>query len=77
VPVGFPCRGEGVCGRCTVEVIAGVENLAPPRERERALLAHIGAGATMRLACFAEVIGGGPIELRVGGGHYVLPGRAP
>jgi len=68
VPVGYPCRGEGVCGRCTVEIRAGADRLAPPDERELALLAHVRAPPGRRLACLAEVVAPGPIEIRVGGG---------
>lgn len=72
VPVGYPCRGEGVCGKCTVEIRAGAEKLTPPDERELQLLAHVGAPPGRRLACLAEVIAPGPIEIRVGGGNYTI-----
>jgi len=76
VPVGYPCRGEGVCGRCTVQVLAGGDHLAPPGPRERDLLTHVDARPGIRLACLAEILGDGPIELRVGGGTYRLPVRS-
>jgi ferredoxin len=70
VPIGYPCRGIGVCGKCTAEIRSGAEQLAPPDERERELQDHVGARPGFRLACLAEVIGAGPIEIRVGGGVY-------
>ncbi|WP_373047468.1 2Fe-2S iron-sulfur cluster-binding protein [Vulgatibacter sp.] len=69
-PIGYPCRGEGVCGRCTVLITGGATRLAPPGDRERALLAHVGAAPGERLACLAEVAEAGSIDLRVGGGTY-------
>ena len=72
VRIGYPCRGEGVCGRCAVQVTAGAERLAPPGPTELQILSRDGAGPDVRVACMAEVIAPGPIELRVGGGTYCV-----
>lgn len=72
VPIGYPCRGEGVCGRCAVHVLRGAEHLGAAGPQEREILARQAAAADERLACMAEVITPGPIELAVGGGRYRL-----
>lgn len=72
VRIGYPCRGEGVCGRCAVQVTAGAEHLAPPGPTELQILARDGAGDDVRVACMAEVATPGPVEIRVGGGTYRL-----
>ena len=56
-----PCGGQGRCGRCLVEASGGV---APPDERERALLAP---GETRRLACLARMEGDCAVTLPEGG----------
>jgi len=77
VPIGYPCRGEGVCGRCAVRVLHGADRLAPMAASERDILARQGAAPDERLACMAEVVQPGPIEIAVGGGVYRLPWRGP
>ena len=70
VPIGYPCRGEGVCGRCSVRVLQGSQHLSPPDALELQILARQAAAPDERLACMAQVVEPGPIELAVGGGTY-------
>lgn len=76
IRIGYPCRGEGVCGKCAVEILEGADLLLPPSETERALLAREGAGPRTRMSCLAVPGGPGTIVLRVGGGNWriELPG---
>ncbi|HEX9819446.1 MAG TPA: adenylate/guanylate cyclase domain-containing protein [Methylomirabilota bacterium] len=66
VPVGFSileasraagiahasvCGGRGRCSTCRVRVARGLEDLPPPSEAERRVLARVGAAPDVRLAC--------------------------
>src|SRR5690349_3199040 len=59
------CRAAN-CGACQLQVLAGAELLAPPDERERALLAELAAGPEDRLGCqlHAAVQGNGEVIVR-------------
>jgi ferredoxin len=65
--VGHPCRGAGVCGRCTVTVVEGGETLPPPGHRERLLLEREDLGPEYRIACQVTVSPGLRVVLRTGG----------
>jgi ferredoxin len=68
-PVAFSCRSAR-CGTCRVEVLAGLDALAPPDEEERERLAKLEAPPGVRLACRAVVRpGAGPLTLRWIGPH--------
>ena len=71
VRIGYPCRGEGICGRCVVTIIEGAQFLAPPDEEELLIIGD--TSPAERLACMAMRIGSGTIRLRVGGGTYEIP----
>lgn len=51
IPHASVCGGRGRCSTCRVSVAKGLEDLPPPSEAERRVLARIGAPATVRLAC--------------------------
>lgn len=51
VPHAAICGGRGRCSTCRVRVVAGYETLDPPDEMERRVLARVGAGDHIRLAC--------------------------
>ncbi|MBV9637598.1 MAG: (2Fe-2S)-binding protein [Methylobacteriaceae bacterium] len=57
VPHAHVCSGRGRCGTCRVEVGEEPGQLSPPTEIERATLAAVHAGANVRLACQARVLG--------------------
>ena len=54
--VGAGC-GQADCCCDLVRVLDGAENLEPPRAKERATLARIGAAVDQRLACCVRVLG--------------------
>lgn len=70
--VGHPCRGAGICGRCTVRVIEGEEQLPLPDAAERSLLARYGLGSGERISCRVPVHPGLRVVLRVGGAEGVV-----
>lgn len=59
VPHAHVCSGRGRCGTCRVHVDAGAASLSPINDVERATLERLGAGASERLACQAQVLGPG------------------
>lgn len=60
VPVGSACRGEGVCGRCGVQVLEGT--LPPPGPLEEESLRRNRVAPGLRLSCLLHPRG----RLRVG-----------
>ena len=70
VRIGYPCRGEGICGKCDVEVLSGGELLTPPAEAERELLAREACAPAARMSCLAVPCASGTLVIRVGGGTY-------
>lgn len=53
-PIGFSCRGLGVCLACKVRVDGPC---APPTPEEARLLARIEAPGAWRIACLARIAG--------------------
>jgi adenylate cyclase len=51
VPHAAVCGGRGRCSTCRVRIGHGAEHLAAPAPDEARVLARIGAGADVRLAC--------------------------
>jgi 2Fe-2S ferredoxin len=60
-PLGNSCGGVGVCARCRVRVVEGLENLSPPTSIELRFGAPRGFAADERMACQAVVCG--PCEI--------------
>ena len=53
-PIGFSCRGLGVCLACRLRVEGP---MAPPSPAEQALLARIDVPGPWRIACLARIAG--------------------
>ncbi len=51
IPHASICGGRARCSTCRVRVLSGLERLPPPGEREKKVLARVGAGPNVRLAC--------------------------
>lgn len=62
VPHAAVCGGRGRCSTCRVRVLRGLENLPPPSVTESRVLARIGAGGEVRLACQARPTGNLEVE---------------
>lgn len=54
-PLGNACGGVGVCTRCRVRVLTGLENLSPPTSIETRFGRDFGEDE--RMACQAVVLG--------------------
>jgi adenylate cyclase len=51
IPHASVCGGRARCSTCRVRVIAGLDQLPPASDMERAVLKRVGAPANVRLAC--------------------------
>ena len=58
-PIGYACRGQGVCVPCRLEVTGP---MSPITAAEQALLDSLEAPAAWRIACLARVEG--DVEVR-------------
>ncbi|MCB0366499.1 MAG: (2Fe-2S)-binding protein [Bdellovibrionaceae bacterium] len=56
-PVASSCGGEGVCGRCRVQVVSGSENLSAETMVETRRKNELAIPAGERLSCQAYVLG--------------------
>jgi ferredoxin len=57
LPIARACAGRGLCGRCDLEILDGVERLSPEAEDERETRLRDGRTASRRLSCQARVHG--------------------
>lgn len=64
IPTISACGGHGICSTCRVEVVEGLDQLAPRGEAERILAEKRGWPDSVRLACTARVVGAGPVTVR-------------
>lgn len=62
LPIEAGCR-MGMCGADPVTIIAGQENLTPPKENECETLARLGLDKNCRMACSARVVGNVTLSL--------------
>lgn len=57
VPVASSCGGDGVCAKCAIKIIEGMENLSPVDDLERELLKRTNKDLPYRISCQALVHG--------------------
>ena len=57
LPVASSCRGDGVCAKCRVEIVAGHENLSNETDLEKFLRERHGLSRAERISCQAQVLG--------------------
>jgi len=62
IPHASVCGGRGRCSTCRVRIVGGLEELPPPREAERRVLARVGAAPDVRLACQTRPAGDVAVE---------------
>jgi ferredoxin, 2Fe-2S len=61
LPIGSSCGAAGICARCFVKVIEGMENLSKPNANERRLLEREKFGENIRISCLTKVLG--PVKI--------------
>lgn len=61
LPIGSSCGAAGVCARCFVQVVEGMENLSKPNPVERKLLEREMFSENIRISCLTKVLG--PVKI--------------
>lgn len=64
IPTIAACGGNGMCSTCRVEVLEGLEHLAPRSSSEQTLADKHHWPDTVRLACATRVVGDGMVKVR-------------
>jgi ferredoxin, 2Fe-2S len=54
-PVASSCNGKGICSKCRVEVVSGLENLSPESRLEQDLKKRNELGTEIRISCQTSV----------------------
>lgn len=57
IPVASSCHGEGVCGKCKLNILQGAENLSLPTELELILTTKYQLTLGQRISCQTYVNG--------------------
>ena len=57
LPIARACSGQGLCGRCDLEILSGLASLSPEAADERETRERERLPASRRLACRARVHG--------------------
>lgn len=57
LPVASSCKGDGVCAKCRIEIVAGKENLSPENELEAFLRERHSIPRAQRVSCQTQVLG--------------------
>lgn len=55
-PVASSCGGDGICAKCRVEIVSGMENLNAPEPFEVELAKRLKFNPNERLSCQALVL---------------------
>lgn len=57
LPVASSCHGDGVCAKCRILVVEGLENLSRPNAVEMILRDRLKIPKHQRISCQTEVVG--------------------
>ncbi len=57
LPLGSSCDGDGVCDKCRVTVLAGMQFLSPINDVEARLIREHGLGEDERVSCQTHILG--------------------
>ena len=57
LPVASSCSGDGVCAKCKITVLEGMENLSPENEIESFLREKNKIPKNQRISCQTRVLG--------------------
>ncbi|MEK6773397.1 MAG: 2Fe-2S iron-sulfur cluster-binding protein [Bdellovibrionota bacterium] len=56
IPVASSCGGDGICGKCRIQIIAGQNQLPPPNETETFLAEINDLKKNERISCQTQVL---------------------
>lgn len=57
LPVASSCHGDGICARCRITIIAGMENLSQINPVEQILRDRLKIAREIRISCQTKVLG--------------------
>jgi ferredoxin, 2Fe-2S len=57
IPVASSCLGDGVCGKCKLTVVQGLENLSPIEPLEQKLIDKYSLSPQQRISCQCHATG--------------------
>jgi ferredoxin, 2Fe-2S len=57
LPVASSCQGDGVCGKCRIQILEGFENLSKPNAVETVLRDRLRVPKDQRISCQTRVMG--------------------
>lgn len=57
MPVASSCQGDGICGKCKIEIIDGEKNLSAVESREQILSLRLKIKPPYRVSCQTKVFG--------------------
>lgn len=57
MPVASSCQGDGVCGKCVITVLNGLDGLSSPTPLEEKLKIEQGLNHHQRISCQTQVDG--------------------
>jgi len=57
LPVASSCHGDGICGKCRIQIHGGAENLSQIGPVEQLVRDRLGVPKEYRISCQARVMG--------------------
>lgn len=64
LPVASSCNGDGICGKCRIQILSGAENLSARTELEEILKDKYKLDKNERISCQTQVLGDIRIDTR-------------
>lgn len=61
LPVASSCNGDGICGKCRIQILSGAENLSAPTDLEEILRDKYRLDKNERISCQTQILG----EIRI------------
>jgi 2Fe-2S ferredoxin len=57
LPVASSCHGDGICGKCRIRIITGVENLSKIGSVEQLVRDRLNVPREYRISCQTQILG--------------------
>ena len=57
LPVASSCDGDGVCGKCRIQILKGYENLSSKNDTEIYLITQNSYSPEFRISCQTQILG--------------------
>lgn len=57
LPVASSCHGDGICGKCRIQILEGAENLSKIQDVEQLVRDRLSVPKEYRISCQTRVLG--------------------